>query len=265
MSNELNLYSKIIAAIFLEHYRPGASEVAFSRSDLIAAAEKLGLSVPKNVGDVIYSFRYRTPLPANVASTAPPGHEWIIRPAGRARYKFALAVGTEITASAMLVETKIPDATPGVISQYALDDEQALLARLRYNRLVDIFTGVTCYSLQNHLRTYVKGIGQVETDELYIGIDKRGAHFVLPVQAKGSKDRIGVIQIEQDFAICADKFPSLPCRLIAAQLIKNGVIALFEFEQSSQGLVISAERHYRLVQPPELTSEELATYQRRPL
>ena len=54
-----------------------------------------------------------------------------------------------------------------------MNDEQALLAKIRYNRLIDIFTGITCYSLQNHLRTTVPNIGQVEIDEIYIGIDKR--------------------------------------------------------------------------------------------
>ena len=71
------------------------------------------------------------------------------------------------------MEIKIPDSTPGVIAKYVLSDEQALLARVRYNRLVDIFTGITCYSLQNHLRTTVRSIGQVEIDEIYVGIDKR--------------------------------------------------------------------------------------------
>ncbi len=59
----------------------------------------------------------------------------------------------------MLSETKIPDSTPGIVMMYALSDEQALLARLRYNRLIDIFTAVTCYSLQNHLRTAVPNVG----------------------------------------------------------------------------------------------------------
>jgi hypothetical protein len=89
-----------------------------------------------------------------------------------------------ILPSEMLAETKIPDATPGIIAKYALSDEQALLAKVRYNRLIDIFTGVTCYSLQNHLRTTVPGIGRVETDEMYIGVDRRGAQYVFPVQAK---------------------------------------------------------------------------------
>lgn len=38
---------------------------------------------------------------------------------------------------------------------------------------------------------------QVETDEVYVGVDKRGAHFVVPVQAKGGTDSISVVQIEQ--------------------------------------------------------------------
>ncbi len=76
-----------------------------------------------------------------------------------------------------------------MIVKYALSDEQALLAILRYNRLIDIFTGVTCYSLQNHLRTTVAGMGQIETDEVYLGIDRRGAHYVFPVRSEGAQTR----------------------------------------------------------------------------
>jgi hypothetical protein len=142
-----------------------------------------------------------------------------------------------------------------------LSDEQALLAKLRYNRLIDIFTSLTCYSLQNHLRTTVDELGQTETDEVYIGLDRRGVHFVIPVQAKGGRDRIGRIQIEQDIALCAAKFPGLICILIAAQFMANDVIALFSFEYSEERLAISAERHYRLVRTEALSIEELAVYQ----
>jgi hypothetical protein len=90
--------------------------------------------------------------------------------------------------------------------------------------LIDVFTGLTTYSLQNHLRRGVKGLGQVETDEVYIGLDKHGAHYVLPVQAKGGKDRMSVVQIEQDFALCAQEFSLLLCRPIGAQFMADGVI-----------------------------------------
>jgi hypothetical protein len=107
-------------------------------------------------------------------------------------------------------------------------------------------------------------MGQVETDELYIGIDKKGAHYVFPIQAKGGSDKLNVVQIEQDFAVCAAKFPLLVCRPIAAQFMEGGVIALFEFEQGEKGVGISSEKHYKLVPPKEVTDEDLKRYQERP-
>ena len=120
----------------------------------------------------------------------------------------------------------------------------------------------SCYSLRNDLRTKAN-IGQVETDELYIGVDPRGSHYVVPIQAKGGKDRLSIIQIEQDLAVCASKFPSLICRPVAAQFMKEDVIALFEFEQSEDGLGVSMEKHYKLVPPEEVTESDLDLYRKR--
>ncbi|MBU0510598.1 MAG: endonuclease [Chloroflexi bacterium] len=265
MARKKNSYTRLIEAIFFEHYQEGDSEVSFVREEIVSAANKLGIQLPKNLGDVLYSFRYRRELPESIIEKAPGGYEWIIRPAGRALYNFALVTTAKISPTEMLAETKVPDSTPGVIRIYSLNDEQGLLAKLRYNRLIDIFTGLTCYSLQNHLRTTVPGIGQVETDEIYIGLDKRGVHYVLPVQAKGGTDQLGVVQIEQDLAVCDTKFPDLITRPIAAQFMEDSLIALFELELTEKGIAISSEKHYRLVHPDELTKEELENYRYRPL
>jgi hypothetical protein len=144
-----------------------------------------------------------------------------------------------------------------------VNDEQGLLTKLRYNRLIDIFLGVSCYALQNHLRTTVPGIGQIETDEIYIGLDNRGIHYVIPVQAKGGKDQLGAVQIEQDFALCKYKFPGLACIPVAAQFMENNLIALFSFEQSDKGISILCEKHYRLVESSELSDEEISAYRKR--
>ena len=162
-----------------------------------------------------------------------------------------------------LAVTKIPDATPGLIAKYAFGDEQALLARVRYNRLVDIFLGIVCYSLQNHLRTTVSGMGQVETDEIYVGVDKSGSHYVIPVQAKGGDDRLSRVQIEQDLALCADKLPSLACRPVGAQFVQDDLIALFEFERQEREIVVVSEKHYELVSPDTVTEEDLLRYRQR--
>ena len=263
MAKPGNRYSKLIEYIFTKNYEDGCQEVVFQREDLVSTAIQIGIKLPKNLGDIIYSFRYRAALPDSIRNSAPKGLEWVIRPIGQAKYKFSLAAMPRIVPNTLLAETKIPDATPGIIIKYAFNDEQGLLAKLRYNRLIDIFSGVTCYSLQNHLRTTVPGLGQVETDEIYVGVDKRGIQYIFPVQAKGGADQLGVVQIEQDFALCAIKFPQLFCRPIAAQFIKDNLIALFEFEESENGVTISDEKHYRLVAPDQMTDEDLANYRKR--
>lgn len=106
-------------------------------------------------------------------------------------------------------------------------------------------------------------IGQKETDELYVGVDKRGAHYVFPVQAKGGADRLGIAQIEQDFARCEDKFRDLIARPIAAQFIGEDVVALFAFERQDDVLKIVSERHYRLAPPERLSATDLLAYRQR--
>ena len=74
------------------------------------------------------------------------------------------------------------------------------------------------------------------------------------------EDKVGVVQIEQDVEMCTVKFPRLVCRAIAAQYMDENLIALFEFEQTNEGIKVSSEKHYRLVKPDELTTEELKSY-----
>lgn len=253
-------YGQIIERIFLSRYRQGDETVDFERADIERVAAELGIKLPKNLGDVIYSFRFRRQLPDAIRERAPQERVWIIRAAGRSRYRFVAAVDVPLEPNLLLAEIKIPDATPGVIAMYALGDEQALLAKLRYNRLIDVFTGVTCYSLQSHLRSAVRSLGQVESDEVYIGVDRRGAHYVFPIQAKGGSDKLSIVQIEQDLAMCAAKFPALICRPVAAQFMADDVIALFDFADTDHGVAMMSERHYRLTPSGEVGDADLSNY-----
>lgn len=126
--------------------------------------------------------------------------------------------------------------------------------------MVDTFLGLTTYSLQNHLRTTVSGVGQIEIDELYIGIDKHGCHYVIPVQAKGGNDQIGVVQTSQDIAFVEEKFPGLRCRAISAQFMDDGVVVLFELAIQDDSVRVVEERHYRLVPAKELDADAIRDY-----
>tara|TARA_B100002003_G_scaffold90839_2_gene84833 strand:+ start:3468 stop:3965 length:498 start_codon:yes stop_codon:yes gene_type:complete len=161
------------------------------------------------------------------------------------------------------VSTKVPEATPEIIKRYAFTDEQALLAKIRYNRLIDIFFGIAAYSLQNHLRTTVDAIGQIEIDEIYVGIDRHGRHFVIPAQAKVGNDKIGYAQLYQDLAYCAEKYPRLMCRALAAKFMPGGTIALFELTIDGESVKIVQERHYDLVPEGDISEAELDSYNAR--
>ena len=266
-----NRYSQLLEHIFFDKdfgaYKKGIRTIEFEREDLERAANVLRIKLPKNPGDVIYSFRYRTSLPRTILATQPKGTEWVIDGAGRARYRFSLLPSNRILPNPALRAIKIPDSTPEIIGAYALNDEQALLAKVRYNRLIYVFLGVTAYSLQNHMRTTVKGIGQIEIDEVYVALDRQGVQYVIPVQAKGGKDQLAVVQTKQDLACCAEKFPTLVCRSVSAQFIdvegKNEKIAMFELSVEDGRVVIVEEKHYRLVPSAEISIEELAAYRKK--
>ncbi|MCY4395519.1 MAG: hypothetical protein OXC10_10320 [Rhodospirillaceae bacterium] len=260
MPKKLNRYQALIQKIFFDRYREGSTEFEFEREALEEGAEELGFARVKNLGDVAYSFRYRNDLPDKILDTQPEGLEWIIEGAGKGRYRFRLVKENRIVPRDNLAAIDIPDATPELIRAYALDDEQALLAIVRYNRLIDTFLGLTTYSLQNHLRTTVKGMGQIEIDELYIGLDKYGCHYAIPVQAKGGKDRIGIVQTAQDIRFVDERFPEMRCRAIAAQFLDDQVVALFELTLQNEEIKVVEERHYRLVPGDRLDDDAIRAY-----
>jgi hypothetical protein len=258
-----NRYKALIDKIFFDNYKPGMANFEFERKDIKSASTVLGIDLPDNLGDVIYSFRFRAEFSDRIRATQPVGKEWRIELAGRSRYRFVLGSANRIVPNTALRRIKVPDATPELIGSYALDDEQALLAIVRYNRLVDIFLGITTYSLQNHLRTTVKGIGQIEIDELYVGIDTHGCHYVMPVQAKGGNDKISVVQTTQDIRGCAEKFPGIACRPISVQFMDEAVIAMFELTVQDDEIRIVEERHYLLVPSDGLDEKEIRSYRPR--
>lgn len=256
-----NRYKQLAGWVFSKHYKEGDTRVPWVRNELTEAATALGIELPKNLGDVLYAIRYRTSFPEVMVDAAPEGMEWIIRSTGRSKYSFDLIpFQVRVRPNLALTVTKIPDATPEIIASSALGDEQALLALVRYNRLIDVFLGVASYSLQNHLRTTAKGVGQVEVDEVYVAVDRYGRQFILPVQAKGGSDEIGITQTEQDMAVCAQKWPTMICRPISAQFVADGRIALFELALQDDQVRVRREAHYKLVPSKDITAADLAEY-----
>jgi hypothetical protein len=257
-------YKLILTYLFFAHYDPKTKTTTpFHREEIVGAAAELGVDLPKNKGDVVYSQRFRADMPNKIAAVTPKGHEWRLESVGASRYQFKLLEGSSrILPRTDAVAIKVPDATPEIITANAQGDEQALLAKVRYNRLIDIFLGVTAYSLQNHLRTQVSKV-QVEIDEVYVAVNRQGEQFVIPIQAKGGSDQLSILQTRGDLLCCKEKFPDLTCRPVSAQFMPGGVIAMFELASDGDVIKVKEEKHYRLVPSSDISSEDLAKYRIR--
>ena len=77
-----NRYQALIARIFLDHWTPGITEFEFEREEFEHVAEQLGIKLPKNIGDVTYSFRYRSDFPDKIRETQPAGRNGLLREQG---------------------------------------------------------------------------------------------------------------------------------------------------------------------------------------
>ena len=248
----MKVYDRVILSVFqrVHQLTPDAHVLPFTKGDIEHAIAELSLGIAtKNVPDIVYTYRSgRSALPDAITQLG----RWAIEGAGKGKYQFRLLQRSPYFDIPSDIEiTKIPDATPDIVLKHQGSDEQALIARVRYNRLVDIFTSLTCYHLQSHFRTTVKGIGQIEIDDLYIGIDANGEGFIIPIEAKiaSEKDRLGVIQVTQMVGLTRQNFSELAIRPIGIKEMPDGGYMMLEFTPDTDPNEVATKRYkrYRLV------------------
>jgi hypothetical protein len=232
-SQNLSQYDSVILEVFQRHYRKGQARLVFRKDELAEVCQKYAITV-RNIPDIIYTYRARRVLPAKILAT---GH-WAIEPAGRGAYAFRLLQNTphfEIPFGDY-APVEIYNAIPEVVEGLLRKDEQSLLTVILYNRLVDVFTGLTSFHIQNHYRSFVTGMGEVELDALYVGVDKTGALFVLPVEAKSQSENemLNRIQVSQMSKLVRQDFAQLRRRILAVKSLADGTIAMVEFDDHEE-------------------------------
>lgn len=238
------LYDQVILEMFNRVYRDNKAELHFTKDELVQVCRDLNLVI-NNIPDIPYSYRTgRTDLPDEVLET---GH-WAIEGAGKGKYKFVkLGRSPYIDIPSDLYITEIPEATPDIILKYGGQDEQAILTKVRYNRLVDTFLSLTAYHLQGHVRAAILDVGQVEVDDLYVGVDTKGRWYVIPVEAKsvGERERLGVIQVRQMILFARHKYPELQLRPVGIKPVEDGSLIFVEFDDKAELEAISVKRYAR--------------------
>ena len=243
-TQEAKRYARVFIEIFQRKYTPEATELSYTLNELRQVQKDLNIKID-NLPDLAYAYRTgRQAVPEEILKTG----NWVIDGAGAGKYKFVKLIrDPHITIPDDLYIIEIPDATPDIVLKHASENEQALLSKVRYNRLLDIFLSITAYHLQGHFRSTVKGVGQFEIDELYVGIDTEGKGYVIPIEAKsvGSKERLGVIQIRQMILFAQQKYTNLILKPVGIKPFGDGSIAFVEFDDKADLEAISAKRYAR--------------------
>jgi hypothetical protein len=238
-------YDQLLTSLFKKKWKPSLTEVPFSKDEVIDLARALGLRI-KNLADVIYTYRSRRPMPEAIRRSG----NWLIAARGSGLYAFVKVIGeTTVSIPASLKVYSIPYAVPEIVAQNLVRDEQGLLTIVRYNRILDVFTGLACFHLQSHIRTHVAGHGQVEIDELYVGVDKDGQGFVLPIEAKEEKEKLGLDKAVALTLFAHARFPRLICRPIGIMRRGLHLFDCIEFEPAEElsKVVVLEMRRYQLV------------------
>lgn len=184
----------------------------------------------KNVPDIIYTFRAREDLPAEIRADG----EVAIIGAGKGHYAFAkISQPNRFRLPKTMEEVEKKNTVPQWVHPYMGDDEQGTLTLVAENEIVKDYLGLAdAFRLQSHLRMGVPKYGQVEVDEVYAGITKSGEHIIIGVEAKdkGPNDLLNVSQLFGTSQALLHIFPNLPTKkLLGVKPDTNGRVCVCEF------------------------------------
>jgi hypothetical protein len=250
---------EVIRLVFEKRHTRGATEVPFTLQDIREAVKEVMAANPAykedNIPDIKYQFSAgRHALPKAVDRLGP----WMIVGRGKSKYAFLkLKEPPAIHVSTDLLTILLPDATPQIVLEYGGQDEQGILARVHYNRLLDTFLELTCYHIQNHWRSSARARGQSEIDDLYVAVNTRGRQFVIPIEAKTDAEQLSKTQIFHNIELARQKYPQLIMRPVGIKEMPDQSLVLIEFEPSEHpdNVKIRQMRRYKLVPMSEIPLE----------
>jgi hypothetical protein len=241
----MSIYETIITKIFEKKHSVDLEIVNFSRDEITDICVEYDIRISKNIGDLIYSYKCRRKsLPSSIKLTAPIDKEWIIRQNGSGLYQIALIKKVNLNIADM-EPIYISDRTPKIVKETVINNEQSMLAICRYNKILEKFVGENVHLVQSHLRTNIKGLGQIEIDELFVSHDGK---TIFPVQAKNDKEKLNTPQTIQDIMLCEVYYPQMVCRPVIVKQLSPTELAFIEMGQHNNGeIFIKDEKHYKFI------------------
>jgi hypothetical protein len=238
-------YDQILSDLFFKFYSPAMDTIPFAHKDLVESASRYDKH--NNISDIIYTYRHgRRPYPAAIQKIA-QGRDWAIEGTGKSSYEFVTVDQNFFYANPQcpIIEIHNQSIAPQLLEQIG-QDEQATLAIIRTNKLLDTFLSASLDHIQSHKRMTVSYVGQTEIDDLYSGITETGVPIVVPVQAKDRFLPLNGTQVRQDVRA----FPLHTVRPVGVIAFGNEFCLMeFSFEPRKDSLKVTVvnEVHYRLI------------------
>ncbi len=235
----LSKYDRIVVYLFREltvgmtpHSMP--LEIEFSQEHVRVAmrraiADGVIDTEVANVPDIKYTYDARREFPAEVEQCGPI--TWLQR--GKGMYRMRRTRRKNLIDFAQLPEPVLEiaiDQTTPFISALLGNDEQALFTRVRNIDLLSTVLGFKAWPIQGHHRTSVS-YGQIEIDEVQAGIDRDGAHTIVPISGKGGQDKLSWSQALNlnTYALEKPPMPGLKVRSIGLWRDNLNTVWIVEF------------------------------------
>lgn len=246
------IYDAVIGEVFMRLYQksPGKEAYDFDKDFLESAVRDLLKSRRiakgvKNIPDIKYTYDAREEFPEGITGCGC----WAIVGRGKSKYRFVkldrcnlIRIPDDLPVNPE--PQRMKDKIPSLVARVLGDDEQAILARVEHDGLVEDFTGLAAMRVQGHERTTVSA-GQIEVDEVYVGQDYAKTVVVLPISAKGGgKDRLSYTQALNLnlYASEKEKYHGLKVRPLGITRGNDGSIYIVEFTASTDIRSIKIER-----------------------
>ena len=154
--------------------------------------------------------------------------------------------------------TPVFDVTPRAVLEHVIGADEVLLARVRHNKLIERLFECTAHSLHTNLTCRTSTFGEVTVGEVYHAVNKRGAEFVVAVQAKTTSPKFCPDQAKMNLVVCEKLFPDLTPHFVHVELEHfswGDVVVMYSLRHNKRGIQFDDEGHYRLVSSETVTSE----------
>ncbi|AXI49134.1 hypothetical protein C1J03_23770 (plasmid) [Sulfitobacter sp. SK012] len=234
---------KPLAYLFLTRIRPGKSFLRFTQSDIEMSLRKLGMKVPRNLPDIPYQAQ-KKPMPLIIACTAHFDTEWIIEPMGGGAFCFKLVNLCKIYPDVAAEPKRITDSASAFIDAFELTEQARLELQVRENHLLDDFLGCEMSFVTRPPRGFIKNVGQVDFDALYVTTHEVELRRMATVQMETQPQPICGHKAARMLQYAAIGYPHWKTKGVIIQRLGDDRIAFFEVAKDLDGVRVTREEHY---------------------